>query len=107
MNEPLICMTLTGKTLEENLKLVKKYEKHIDLVELRVDYLTEDGLYVTVDISLEDDYPVRLKLVAHDEIGGTYKVENLDGFKEDVWLCNVVHVLFGEHPEYIFIDIEI
>lgn len=42
MNEPLICMTLTGKTLEENLKLVKKYEKYIDLVELRVDYLTED-----------------------------------------------------------------
>ena len=58
-------------------------------------------------VSLEDDYPVRLKLVAHDEIGGTYKVENLDGFKEDVWLCNVVHFLFGEHPEYIFIDIEI
>lgn len=42
MNQPLICMTLTGKTLEENLKLVKKYEKYIDLVELRVDYLTED-----------------------------------------------------------------
>ncbi len=42
MNQPLICMTLTGKTLEENLKLVKKYEKYIDLVELRVDHLTED-----------------------------------------------------------------
>ena len=36
MNQPLICMTLTGKTLEENLKLVKKYEKHIDLVELHI-----------------------------------------------------------------------
>jgi 3-dehydroquinate dehydratase/shikimate dehydrogenase len=35
-------MTLTGKTLEENLKLVKKYEKYIDLVELRVDHLNED-----------------------------------------------------------------
>ena len=42
MNQPLICMTLTGKTLEEDLKLVKRYEKHIDLVELRVDYLDED-----------------------------------------------------------------
>lgn len=41
MNQPLICMTLTGSTLEENLKLVKKYEKQIDLVELRVDYLNE------------------------------------------------------------------
>ena len=42
MNQPLVCMTLTGKTLEEDLKLVKKYEKYIDLVELRLDYLTED-----------------------------------------------------------------
>lgn len=42
MNQPLVCMTLTGKTLEEDLKLVKKYEKYIDLVELRVDHLSED-----------------------------------------------------------------
>jgi len=40
-------MTLTGKTLEENIKLVRKYEKQIDLVELRVDHLTEEEqLYV-------------------------------------------------------------
>ncbi len=42
MSQPLICMTVTGKTLEENLRLVQKYEKQIDLVELRVDYLTEE-----------------------------------------------------------------
>lgn len=35
-------MTLTGKTLEENVKTVQKYEKFCDVVELRVDYLTED-----------------------------------------------------------------
>lgn len=47
MNQPQICMTLTGKTLEEDLKLVNKYEKYIDLVELRVDHLNEDEqLYV-------------------------------------------------------------
>ena len=47
MSRPLICMTLTGKTLEEDKKLVKKYEKQIDMVELRVDHLTEDEqLYV-------------------------------------------------------------
>ena len=47
MNHPLICMTLTGSTLEEDMKLVKKYDKQIDLVELRVDYLQEDEqLYV-------------------------------------------------------------
>ena len=47
MSQPLVCMTLTGTTLEENIALVKKYEKFIDLVELRVDYLNEDEqLYV-------------------------------------------------------------
>lgn len=42
MSQPLICMTLTGKTIEENLRLVKKYEKYVDIVELRVDHLNED-----------------------------------------------------------------
>ena len=47
MTHPFICMCLTGKTLEEDLQLVKKYEKLIDIVELRVDHLNEDEqLYV-------------------------------------------------------------
>ena len=67
--------------------------------------LTGNGLYVTVDVSLEDTtkHPIKLKLVAHDVIGGTYQVENFDGFHQEVWLCNVVHFIFGEHPENIYI----
>lgn len=42
MSQPLICMTLTGKTIEENLRLVKKYEKNVDILELRLDHLNED-----------------------------------------------------------------
>ncbi len=41
MNKPLICLTLTGKTLLEDAELVKKYAQHIDVAELRLDYLTE------------------------------------------------------------------
>ena len=54
----------------------------VDGADLFLDYLMEDGLYVTVDVSLEDtgDYPIMLKLVAHDVIGGTYQVENLEGW---------------------------
>ena len=67
----------------------------------------EDGLYVTVDVSLEDteDDAIILKLAAHDAIGGTYEVENLPEFKYDVWLCNVVHFLFGEHPDMIYFKV--
>ena len=39
MGRPLVCMSLTGSTLEEDVKLTRKYEKYIDLVELRVDFL--------------------------------------------------------------------
>ena len=42
MNQPLICMTLTGKTLEEDMRIAKKYEKQVDIVELRVDHLNEE-----------------------------------------------------------------
>lgn len=42
MNKPLICLTLTGKTLQEDADFVKKYSQHIDIAELRVDHLTED-----------------------------------------------------------------
>lgn len=42
MNKPLVCLTLTGKTLQENAELVKKYIQHIDVVELRVDHLEEE-----------------------------------------------------------------
>ena len=40
MVKPKICLTLTGKTLQEDADFVKKYSKHIDIVELRVDHLS-------------------------------------------------------------------
>ncbi|MGN0732303.1 MAG: type I 3-dehydroquinate dehydratase [Treponema sp.] len=42
MNNPLICLTLTCPTIQEDLKLIEKYRSYIDLVELRADYLSED-----------------------------------------------------------------
>ncbi len=76
----------------------------VDGADTFLDFLMEDGLYVNIDVSLEDthDNPIILTLIAHDEIGGTYKVENLEGFNQNVWLCNVVHFIFGEHPENFY-----
>lgn len=42
MGKPLICLTLTGKTLDEDLELVNKYRSFIDIVELRADFLSGD-----------------------------------------------------------------
>ncbi|MCR5613508.1 type I 3-dehydroquinate dehydratase [Treponema sp.] len=42
MSRPLICLSLTCTTIQENLKLIEQYRPYIDLVELRADYLDED-----------------------------------------------------------------
>lgn len=42
MGKPLICLTLTGKTLAEDLALVEKYRAAIDIAELRADFLDGD-----------------------------------------------------------------
>lgn len=42
MGKPLICLCLTGKTMNEDLEIIDRYRKYIDLVELRVDFLEED-----------------------------------------------------------------
>lgn len=42
MERPKICLTLTGQTLQDNLDIINKYRKYIDIAELRVDFLTED-----------------------------------------------------------------
>ncbi|MCM1321690.1 MAG: shikimate dehydrogenase [Bacteroides sp.] len=42
MSKAKICLCLTGSTLEEDLAMLNKYRKWIDIAELRVDYLTKD-----------------------------------------------------------------
>ena len=42
MSQPLVCLTLTASTLEENAALVRKYSRCIDVAELRVDFLAPD-----------------------------------------------------------------
>ncbi len=82
---------------QEDLEMVDGADKLLE-------HLITDGMYVNVDVTLEGNEicPIMLELVAHDEIGGTYHTDNLRNFKEDIWLCNVVHYLFGEHPERIY-----
>lgn len=42
MIKSLICLCLTGKTLDEDLELIERYRPYIDLAELRVDFLEDD-----------------------------------------------------------------
>ncbi|OJF77381.1 MAG: 3-dehydroquinate dehydratase [Treponema sp. CETP13] len=42
MIHPKVCLCLTCETIEEDLKMIEKYRNWIDMVELRVDYLSPD-----------------------------------------------------------------
>lgn len=75
----------------------------VDGADTFLDYITTDGMYVSMEIDIKEhlDWNI-LTLVAHDEMGGTYEVSGVEGFNQDIWLCNVVHEFFGEHPESIY-----
>ena len=75
----------------------------VDGADELLDFLTTDGLYVTITVSIEEQpsWPY-IRQVAHDEIGGTYQVCGVTGFDKDIWLCNVVHNVLGEHPQIVY-----
>lgn len=67
---------------------------------------------VTLKLSddFEDDYEkpiMALHRKEHDNDGAFYSVEVLTtlftGVLSDIWICNVTHDVFGEHPENIYI----
>ena len=64
---------------QEDLEMVDGADKLLD-------HLTTDGMYVTVDVSLEENEanPILLELVAHDAIGGTYHTNDIEDFDQDV-----------------------
>ena len=35
--------------------------------------------------------------------GATYKVNNLDGFTREIWICPVTLTVLGHYPQYIYI----
>lgn len=83
---------------QEDLEMVDGADKLLD-------FLTIDGLYVRLKTDLEEQAGWNyLQLVAHDELGGTYQVNTVGDFDDDVWLCNVVHEIFGEHPDTIWFN---
>lgn len=67
--------------------------------------LSDDNMYVALDIAIEKpsdgDY-FTLEIEGHDDDGAHYNVVGCDRFADTIWLCNVTHFIFGEHPEVIY-----
>ena len=89
--------------------------------DVALEYLAEER--TELFITLTDEYPgwsvpLELKRKDHDDEGAYYTVSGLlfmdfieklqnmslwEGLEPEVWICNVTHDVFGEHPEHIYI----
>lgn len=98
-------------TLEENEMVMG--------ADVALDYLSKGKPEVRITMCDEHpgwNAPLVLHLREHDDEGAYYDVSGLllmtfleatqqafTGNKPEVWVCNVTHDIFGEHPQHIYI----
>lgn len=60
---------------------------------------------VTVKVSDKPipDYLIRMYRTEHDSDGAWYQLVVMSYESEQIWICNVTHDVFGEHPEDLYI----
>ena len=66
-----VCLSLTEKTLSEDLKVFNKYKNEVDILELRVDCLSKDELFNVHSFPSLVDVPVILT-VRREKDGGNF-----------------------------------
>ena len=86
---------------QDDLEMVENADKMLDA-------LTTDGIYATLEISEEErhgDEWFELEMEAHDPDGAHYNVKGCDKFEGIIWLCNVTHEFFEDHPEKLYVKV--
>ena len=73
-----------------------------------LDALSSDGLYSTLNVGIEEpdsgEY-FTMELEAHDEDGAFYNIKDCPQYEGTIWLCNVTHEFFGDHPDRIYCSV--
>ena len=86
---------------QEDLEMVEGADKMLDA-------LSSDGLYSTLNVGIEEpdsgEY-FTMELEAHDEDGAFYNIKDCPQYEGTIWLCNVVHEFFGNHPDRIYCSV--
>jgi 3-dehydroquinate dehydratase / shikimate dehydrogenase len=96
MKKSFICLVLTEKTLKKNRDCINTYKDHIDMVELRADFLDPGELPLLPTFPSLSDVPVILT-IRKEKDGGHYKG---DEGKRREFLKN------GVSGGYAFVDLE-
>ena len=92
----------------EDNQMVAGADTFLDLLSRK---LLDNGFVVAMNVSDDNEtgnYIIKLVRKSHDDDGATYVVTgrlatNLGVLGEEIWLCNVMHTVMGEHPESIYI----
>lgn len=74
------------------------------------EHLSSDGKSVTVGVVINpkkkpnSEWGKLVKTKSSLLGGATYKVKNIKGFNQDIWLCPVTLFVFGKYPDVIYIN---
>lgn len=70
-----------------------------------LDFLSDgiDQVILTVTDQYVPDYLLHFQRKEHDWDGAYYVVHGRTEILNEIWICNVTHDVFGEHPEDIYI----
>lgn len=73
--------------------------------DVALDYLAQGKNEITLTLSDEQtyEYMVHFNRVEHDDDGAYYQACGNYDLLEPIWICNVTHDVFGEHPEDIYL----
>ena len=90
-----------------------KFEHHnllmVDGADDLCDFLSDDNKSTKVSVipskerKVIDGYFELEQLSSVLTKGSTYKVNHLDGFKKNIWICPVTLFVLGEYPKFIYV----
>lgn len=73
--------------------------------DVALDFLADGGNKIELVLSDEetDDFIVHFNMTEHDDYGAYYQACGKYDMQYPIWICNVTHDVFGEHPNDIYI----
>jgi hypothetical protein len=90
---------IPNHTLEEN-EMVMGTDNVLDIMSSGYN----DVMIIVSDTLPDYMYLLKLSRTSHDDNGAWYNVYgNTIDVLGEVWICNVTHDIFGEHPENIYV----
>jgi len=98
-----ICICLTAKTLGQNLQILEKYRKHVDIAELRVDCLNPDEKLLIRRFPEQANLPVILTI--RRDIDGGHFVSG-EGTRVNLMARGLAYADVDRRKNFAYIDLE-